>query len=555
MAVFPHQSTHATPPEPARDRVYLDFYKLAETPFTITPDPGFLFNAGSHRQAIDKIAYAIKSRMGFILLTGEVGTGKTTICRTLLDRLEGRAETAYIINPSVSGNELLASILEDAHIPLEPGASKKTLIDHLHQHLFSLESNKTFVVIIDDAQTMPPETLEDLRLLSNLETDKHKLIQVVLSGQPELLDLLAGKELRQLKQRISIHCRLSTLSAAETDAYISQRLFVAGNQGQLRFTKNATQRVHAAAQGVPRLINTICDCALTAGYVRDSSVIDGSHVRLALDELPDLAPPPSANPDKRVGARAAMVAAFCMVAIFAFILAAPGRVFNRSPEIIGEPVADIRPLEEAPLAVPPAPALAAKLSQEDGRHAEAVEPASPKDINELENAALNRLATNASPDEPDPTPVEMQPHTPYAIQIGSFGTRKNAQKSVRRYRKKGIPAHWQSVNAGQWFRVIAGKFENLESAKQYRQLHGLQNALIIKAPLTVKVTPGEPAGSGSDLPDFLSQMGHDCLMETGLSGDKEYYTGLFASAEEASHVADQVNTSASGRFVARVVMR
>ena len=558
MDASPHQSIYHPPAGSARERVYLTYYNLSETPFTITPDPDFLFNAGSHRQAIDKIAYAIESRMGFVLLTGEVGTGKTTVCRTLLDRLEGRAETAYIINPSVSGNELLASILEDAHIPLESGASKKTLIDRLHRHLFSLDSNKTFVVIIDDAQTMPPETLEDLRLLSNLETDKHKLIQVVLSGQPELLDLLAGKELRQLKQRIAIHCRLSALSAAETDAYISQRLFVAGNQGQLRFTRKATQRVHAAAQGVPRLINTICDCALTAGYVRDSSVIDGTHVRLALDELPDLAPPPSATHRNGAGARTAMVAVFCVVAIFAIVLAVPGRILNRGPEIMEKPVADSRPLEETPLAAPPIPVMAGQPSQEGGKPAEAVEaaePAAQEDANQPKGASLDHLATHAMPEEPAPMPAEIQLHTPYAIQLGSFGTRENARKSALRYRQKGIPAHWQPVNAAQWFRVIAGKFEDLESARQYKRLHGLQNALIIKAPLTVKVTPGEAAVPSSDLPDFLSQMGHDCLMETGLSGDKEYYTGLFASTEEASLVAEQVNTSASGRFVARVVMR
>jgi general secretion pathway protein A len=186
---------------------------------------GFLFSSNCHQQVINKIIYAIDGRMGFILLTGEVGTGKTTLCRTLLDRLGDQAETVYIINPSVSGQELLASILGDLGASPEPHATKKELIDRLNQRLLYNCTDRPFVVIIDDAQTMTPETLEDLRLLSNLETDKRKLIQVVLSGQPELLEMLADDRLRQLRQRIAVNCRLDPLSVRKP-ARISPDVFL-----------------------------------------------------------------------------------------------------------------------------------------------------------------------------------------------------------------------------------------------------------------------------------------------------------------------------------------
>jgi general secretion pathway protein A len=278
-------------PEPVEmppARVYLDYYRLKEAPFAITPDPDFLFSAGSHQQVLDKIDYAIQGYMGFILLTGEVGTGKTTICRALLDRLREKAETVYIINPSVSGHELLVNILEDMGMPPKPQSSKKSLIDRLNRRLLSAGAARPFVVIIDDAQTMSPEAMEELRLLSNLETDKRKLIQVVLSGQPELLEMLAEKNLRQLKQRIAVHCRLDPLSAAETERYISRRLYVAGNQGQVCFSYAAARLIHKASGGIPRLINRISDFSLTAGYVEDTQAIGRSHVRRALEELEEL---------------------------------------------------------------------------------------------------------------------------------------------------------------------------------------------------------------------------------------------------------------------------
>ncbi|RQW81339.1 MAG: AAA family ATPase, partial [Geobacter sp.] len=212
--------------EDPSDHIYKDFYGLSGIPFSITPDPEFLFLADTHQCVIEKLHYGIRSRMGFMLLTGEVGTGKTTLCRTLLDHFQGRARTVYVINPSLSGQELLACILEDLEIPCPVQASKKELLDRLNRFLLARTSAEPVVIIIDDAQSMPPATLEDLRLLSNLETDKTKLLQMLLVGQPELLVQLDRPELRQLKQRVVIHCCLDYLTRAEVAGYIERRLFV-----------------------------------------------------------------------------------------------------------------------------------------------------------------------------------------------------------------------------------------------------------------------------------------------------------------------------------------
>ena len=266
-------------------RVYLDFYDLKETPFAITPDPEFLFLSETHRNVIEKLQYAIRTRMGFMLLTGEVGTGKTTLCRALLDQMQDNFQTVYVINPALSGHELLANILDDLGIACSPQASKKELIDRLNRFLLANEVAGPVVIIVDEAQTMPLKTLEDLRLLSNLETDKTKLLQMLLVGQPELLELLDRPEIRQLKQRVAVHCRLDFLSCDEVGGYIERRLFVAGNQGQIRFTAKVVKQIHRRSGGVPRLINKIADLALTAAYTTNCHTVKGIHFKAACSEL------------------------------------------------------------------------------------------------------------------------------------------------------------------------------------------------------------------------------------------------------------------------------
>jgi general secretion pathway protein A len=267
------------------ERVYLDFFNLKGVPFSITPDPDFFFLSDAHRSVIEKINYGIQSRMGFMLLSGEVGTGKTTLCRILLDQLQEKARFVYLINPSLSGKELIASILDDLGVPRPARSTKKDLIDHLNKFLLDQKQSHPVVIIIDDAQTMPVATLEDLRLLSNLETDKHKLLQMLLVGQPELLTILARPDLRQLKQRITVSCSLSFLSVEEVRGYIERRLFIAGNQGQIRFSPKVIRLIHKRSGGIPRMINKIGDLALTAAYASGSQVVEIPHLRAALSEL------------------------------------------------------------------------------------------------------------------------------------------------------------------------------------------------------------------------------------------------------------------------------
>ena len=298
-----HQNNYFS--EDDKGRVYIDFYNFKEPPFNITPDPEFLFLSNTHQSVIDQILYGINNGMGFILLIGEVGTGKTTICRTILDSLNENTETVYIINPSLSEKELISSVLDDLEIKYKPDSTKKELLDHLNHFLLSIANSKSVVIIIDDAQTMPIDALENLRLLSNLETDKDKLIQILLVGQPELLDLLSQPEIRQLRQRVGIKSYLEYLTRDEVGGYISRRLFIAGNKGQVHFTQGAIKHIFKASKGTPRLINKICDYALTAGYIANDFTSGSAHVNSAISELGDLDfkdNTPSINkPDKKKG--------------------------------------------------------------------------------------------------------------------------------------------------------------------------------------------------------------------------------------------------------------
>jgi len=268
--------------------MYLSYYGLREAPFSITPDPRFVFLSERHRDALAHLLYGVGQGGGggFVQLTGEVGTGKTTLCRLLLEQLPENARVALVLNPKLSPVELLETIAEELKIDLEgKRGSLKALVDALNAFLLDAYAKGLRVVlIVDEAQNLSTESLEQIRLLTNLETATQKLLQIVLLGQPELRDLINRPELRQLAQRITARYHLTPLDTAETEAYLRHRLSVAG-ASRFPFTKLAVRRIHDHSGGVPRLINTIADRALMAGFARDQAFVGERLVDKAAAEV------------------------------------------------------------------------------------------------------------------------------------------------------------------------------------------------------------------------------------------------------------------------------
>ena len=256
--------------------MYEEYFGLQEAPFNVTPNPKFIFFSRKHLDAFSSLVYGIESRKGFIQITGEIGAGKTTLCRAVLEKLKNtRTHTALILNPRLSELLLVRAIAEDFGVVLKT-RDKKEWFDGLNRFLLE-EFHKGFnsVLIVDEAQDLTPKTLEQVRLLSNLETSSEKLIQIVLVGQPELRDTLDDPILAQLRQRISIRFHLTSLDRKETEEYILHRLHIAGiPEGLNPFLPTAIDIIYERSQGVPRLINKLCDRALLAAYARDSKYID-----------------------------------------------------------------------------------------------------------------------------------------------------------------------------------------------------------------------------------------------------------------------------------------
>ena len=267
--------------------MYEEFFGLAEKPFSLTPNPKYVFYSEHYRNALDQLMYGLGEREGFLLLTGMVGTGKTTLTRELLENLSPKKyRTALIFNPFLTGAEMLETLLAEFGCSYPAGANRKELLERLNRYLLSqVVDGRTCVAIFDEAQHLSPEFLEQIRVLSNLETEHEKLLQIVLVGQPELVAKIAHPSLAQLDQRVSLRCVLRDLSRDETERYIYHRLNTAGAQGRIRFTRRALGKIHGEAQGVPRLINLICDRALLAAFVDRAWVVRPKHVAQGLKSL------------------------------------------------------------------------------------------------------------------------------------------------------------------------------------------------------------------------------------------------------------------------------
>jgi general secretion pathway protein A len=265
--------------------VYLEYFGLTEPPFDISPNPRFLFYSVKHREAFIHLLYGIRERKGFMQLTGEVGAGKTTLCRALLEQLDGRFATALILNPVLSAGELLKGIAIEFGLAAQ-GLDRLETLGVLNEFLLAqAKAGREAVLLIDESQDLTDELLEQVRLLSNLETDNRKLLQIALVGQPELRDRLNHPRLRQLRQRITVRYHLPPLDRREVDRYIRHRLHVSGANGTPYFTWLALRRVFRYSQGIPRLVNAICDKALLAGFVYQQKCIDFRMVSRAVREL------------------------------------------------------------------------------------------------------------------------------------------------------------------------------------------------------------------------------------------------------------------------------
>ena len=270
--------------------MYLTYYGLVRSPFEMTPDPAFLYLGEAHREGLATLVYGVRSRKGFVLLTGEVGTGKTTLLHALLSQLDAGTASAFLFNPRLEPLDFFRILFDEFGIE-EVCRTKGEYLLALNRFLIArLERNQSTLLIVDEAQNLSLEMLEEIRLLSNLETPTSKLIQIMLVGQPELTDKLAKPELRQLRQRIVLRHSLRAFDEAETIAYVEERLRLAGYTGKGLFDRKALIELHELSGGIPRLLNVLCDSALLVGYARELDTLSRDVIREVARDLA-LAPP------------------------------------------------------------------------------------------------------------------------------------------------------------------------------------------------------------------------------------------------------------------------
>jgi general secretion pathway protein A len=451
-----------------------EYYGFVEKPFSLTPDPKYLYKSESHANAFDLLQYAIRRREGFVVVTGDIGTGKTTLCRAILEQLDRRTFTALVLNPFISEEDLLRIILQDFGVVSRSevkrgrleGVSKQAMIDTLNEFLLSLVPLRAgALLIIDEAQNLPHQVLEQIRILSNLETDKEKLLQIVLVGQLNLKDLLRSPELRQLDQRVSIRYELKPLTREETAAYVAHRLTIAGGGSVVSFAPRGLDLVHKYTGGIPRLINLVCDRALLGGYSARTNRITPEMVRAAAAGLDLAAPRVSISGWLRRHAAAFAAGAAMMAAITAAawygVVTLQARSTSRPPE------ATYAPKERAALTVPP-------------------ESASERPI------ATSGDTVSSRPARPSPSlstgerPASMPSSArrgPYSVLVGSFRQESEAARLLDELRGLGYQARtarFESEGRGAWHQVFVGPYADIDQARQdetrVRQLPGYGDA-------------------------------------------------------------------------------
>jgi putative secretion ATPase (PEP-CTERM system associated) len=265
--------------------MYEEFFNFRTKPFELVPNPDFLYLSKTHKKALTHLDYGIREKAGFILLTGEVGSGKTTLIRDFIKRLDGKVTLSKVFNTKVNSEQLISMINDDFGLDIK-GKDKVLLLKELYDFLIDQYAKGYHcVLIIDEAQNLTTELLEEIRMLSNLETDRSKLLQIILAGQPELKKILALPELRQLRQRISISCHLLPLTKKETEEYIFHRLEIAGNRDAVKFADGTIDIIHSFSRGIPRLVNIVCDFLLLSAYVEETKELTADLVKEVIDDI------------------------------------------------------------------------------------------------------------------------------------------------------------------------------------------------------------------------------------------------------------------------------
>lgn len=438
--------------------MYEDYYGFVQPPFSLTPDPRFLYRSESHDVALQQVWQSIRRKEGFIVLTGDIGTGKTTVCRTLLEQFDQTTFTALILNPFLSVEELLREVLLSFGVvskdALKTGrlstASKHELVRTLHDFLLSLVPlHGSAVLIIDEAQHLTPEVLEEIRVLSNLETNDQKLLQVVIVGQLNLIDILHKPDLRQLDQRISIRCYLKALTREEVEAYVTHRLWVARGSTSVTFTPKAFDLVHSISGGVPRMINLLCDRALMIGCENQTSRIAEEHIVQAAGRLGQEIPkgkikgerstttettPAMAMPSRRTLAIAAAVAIVVLIGVAAFFF-------------VGNPVGS------SSVEAPPAPKVPVR------------------------QLPLSLVALPTPAAMPEPTRVPPPVFGSFSILIGTYDNVREAETVETTLRERKLSPYTIDVLMAPDVvqrRILLGRYPTREAAEAARELLGPQ---------------------------------------------------------------------------------
>ncbi|MCP4364183.1 MAG: AAA family ATPase [Planctomycetes bacterium] len=441
--------------------MYLEFFGLKEKPFSLTPDPKYFFMSETHKTNLDLSLYGIKTREGFIVITGAIGTGKTTMCRMILEKMDRKTHSALILNPFISEDELLESILHDFGIAVKSSETrtKQDMINQLNEFLLNaLKEGENALLIIDEAQNLPTPVLEQIRILSNLETEKEKLLQIILVGQLGLMRLLESPQLKQLDQRISVKCQLSPLKKEEIQKYIEHRLMVAGSKGQISFTPKALALIQEYSLGIPRMINLICDRALLGAYTLQTTDMSKDVVAKAVENLKLQRKEPKM---KVPGTSLSGMPRIRMPVLIPAIIICAGAIgFLIYQNIRGQQAGRAKTVLEGRLAQERVSGQIerARLEQEIVKLEGEV-----KEILKAKAAAPPPAAPEARP----PVAVPAQWKDAYTIFLGVFNDRESAVGKVKGLRGVKQKAHIIALGTeegGKEYNLVLGNFKNPEEA-------------------------------------------------------------------------------------------